>query len=407
MFGMLHSPLRRARTCTGMSAAVMALAISALHSRTGRTDEHAIPPSVAAATATGADAESLPILLQDEFERHACCDGEACDSCNRPFLTIRDRLTFGAEYLLLRPTFGNDTALYQTTTAGQVQLTNTALNYDFGYSSGVRGFLGYRLSDDWLVRFSYLTIGSSDTVGGTSSGNWLGGNGTGFLGPYDTTALAAGQSIQSRASVGLSVYDLEIAGRLGMPSCDAAGQSSLWEAAGAVGVRFADVAVDSDVFNDQTALGQLNEVFVSTSRGFHGVGPRLALQGRRYLGRARRWSAFASGGAALLVGSYDNTDTRFRRRAEGGGVITTNLQTQQDAGTLVVPNLDLSLGATWQLGQRTSLSAGWMLMYWGAVGYAEQISTATAAPAVRPDLVPLTNSSLSYDGAFFKLTHNF
>jgi len=389
-------------------AVIMACWFSAWQPHMAQADDVTALQGFDAASAHAHDADSLPTFIDEESHRHvSCCDDGTCDRCDRPLLTIQDRLTIGAEYLLLRPTLGNATALYQTTTTGGTQLSNTALNYEFGYASGVRGFLGYRLSDDWVIRFGYLAIGSSDSVSGVSSGNWIGGNGTGFIGPFDTIATVAGQSIQSRMDVGLNVYDLEIAGRLATPECAADGRASAWEAAAAVGLRFADVSIDSAVFNDQTALGQLNQVFVNTSQGFHGMGPRLALQGRRYIGRDRRWSAFASGGAALLVGSSDNTDTRFRRRDEGGGRISTNLQTQQDAVNRVVPNFDISLGATWQWRQRTAFSFGWLLMYWGEVGYAEQISTATSAPSPRPDLVPLTNSSLSFDGAFFKLTHSF
>lgn len=356
-----------------------------------------------------AAAQSPSVFEEVEADGHtSSCDCRGpCDHQRRPFLAIRDRVTFGAEYLLLRPTFGNDTALYQTTTTGGTQLANTGLNYEFGYSSGVRGFLGYRVSDDWLVRFAYLSIGASDGVSGVSTGNWIGGNGTGFIGPFDTIATVAGQSIASRVNVALNVYDLELAGRLGAATCEADGCPSPWEAAAAAGLRFADVAIDSNVFNDQTALGQLNQVFLTTSSGFHGVGPRVALQGRRYLGPGRKWSVFGCGAAALLVGTYDQADVRVRLRNEGGGVISRNVQTQADSGILVAPNVDISLGLSWQLARRTSLSAGWMLMYWGEVGYSEGISTATAAPSPRPDIVPLSNSSLSYDGAFFRLTHQF
>lgn len=413
MNGFLKMPVFRMRARWPAVAAMLACLLPAALNRVASADDAPSQETADAPADHVGDAASVrvsvPVFLEDDFDTGvvSCCEApDCCDQCRQPYLTVCNRLTVGAEYLLLRPTLGNDTALYQTTITGGKQLANTALNYDFGYTSGVRGFLGYRLSDDWLVRFAYLTVGSSAGVAGTSSGNWIGGNGTGFIGPYDTVATVAGQSIQSRMDAGLDVYDLEIAGRVNATRCDADGRPSPWEAAAAVGLRFADVGIDSNVFNDQTAVGQLNQVFVTTSRGFHGVGPRLALQGRRYLDKRRSWSVFASGAAALLVGSFDNTDTRFRRRNEGGGVISTNFQSQRDAGRLVVPNLDLSLGVTWQVGRRTSFSAGWMLMYWGQVGYAEGISTAPAN-ANLPALVPLTSSSLSYDGAFFKLTHNF
>lgn len=337
--------------------------------------------------------------------RVGCCEecsgGAACDRCDRRWLAFRDRVTVGAEYLLLRPSFSNGTALYETTTSNLSQLSQRAINHDFGYSSGLRAFMGYRLSDDWMVRFGYTSIfATTSAVGGTSTGDWQGGNGTGFVGPYNTSALVAGQSIRSSLAADLALYDLELAGRLNPDRCGPGSGGSRWEAAGVVGLRFADTSVNSHVLNDQTAISQGDLVLVDTARGFQGVGPRLGIQGRRYLGAKARWSVFASGAAALLVGSYDNLDVRTTVDS-----ITPNVQRQQAGGTLVVPNLDLSLGTTWQVAQRTSLSAGWLLMYFDDLGYSEQISTVVAT--AQPDLVPLTKSSLTYDGFFFRLTHNF
>jgi hypothetical protein len=47
-------------------------------------------------------------------------------------------------------------------------------------------------------------------------------------------------------------------------------------------------------------------------------------------------------------------------------------------------------------------------MYFDDLGYSEQIPTGQD-PRLVPlvELVPLTNSSLAYDGFFFRLTHNF
>jgi hypothetical protein len=69
-----------------------------------------------------------------------------------------------------------------------------------------------------------------------------------------------------------------------------------------------------------------------------------------------------------------------------------------------VPNFDISLGTTWQWLDRTSISAGWMLMYWGHLGYSETIDDGIPGDVTS---VPLTNSSLAYDGFFFRVTHSF
>jgi hypothetical protein len=48
-----------------------------------------------------------------------------------------------------------------------------------------------------------------------------------------------------------------------------------------------------------------------------------------------------------------------------------------------------------------------MLMYFGNLGYSETIDTNGPGPAAVATGVPLTNSSLAFDGAFFRLTHSF
>ena len=305
------------------------------------------------------------------------------------------RFVVGADYLLLRPSFSNSTAMYEAIATGGQTISLTPLNYDFGYASGVRSFLGYNFSADTMGRFSYLTIGASTSVLGTASGNYTGGDGTAYIGPFLTQAVPATASIRSTATVDLDVYDLELARRFEIDlETDGAAR---WDTAGSAGIRFIDSSVNTKVDN---FCPLCPNYLVFTNRGFQGVGPRLAVQGRRYLGQARRWSAFAAGGAALLVGTYGNFDSRLTR---GSGL----LESQATGGTLVVPNFDIALGTSWQWGPRTSISAGWMLMYFGNLGYSETIDPNGPAAGAVATGVPLTNSSLGFDGAFFRLTHSF
>lgn len=306
------------------------------------------------------------------------------------------RWTFGADYLLLRPSFSNNTALYQATSTAQQSIALTPLNYDFGFASGVRGFLGYNFSRDTLARFSYLGIDAATSVFGAATGNYTGGDGTAVFGPMGTQALPEGASIRSSSNVSLDLYDMELARRFELdPDVNNAPR---WDTAGSAGIRFMDSDVTTTIDN---FCPDCPNYFATTERAFQGVGPRLALQGRRYLGPQRRWSAFATGGAALLVGNYRNVDIRERLPVNGQSRL---VESQTVNGTLVVPNFDISLGTSWQWRERTSISAGWMLMYWGNLGYSETIDTGVAGEATT---VPLTNSSLAYDGFFFRLTHSF
>lgn len=301
----------------------------------------------------------------------------------------------GVDYLLLRPSFSNNTAFYRATARDGDSISLTPVNYDFGFSSGVRGFIGYNLSDDTLVRFGYLAIDSSVTIDRAAEGNYAGGDGVAYIGPFFTEAFVPGSTIRSVAGVELDVYDLELARRFELDA-DVAGAAA-WDTAASVGIRFADASVDSTITN---LCPQCPDSFVTTDRTFNGVGPRLAAQGRRYLGAARRWSVFANGGVALLVGDVTNVDRRIT-------VEEPLSESQKVDGTIVVPNVDISLGASWQLADRTSLSAGWMLMYWGNLGYSETIDTGGVGETALATSVPLTNSSLTYDGFFLRLTHCF
>ncbi|MEI6239066.1 MAG: Lpg1974 family pore-forming outer membrane protein [Planctomycetia bacterium] len=344
-------------------------------------------------------AVSLPFAASanDDVEAIVMPEDAVCPPATGALPTVDcpPRFVFGADYLLLRPSFSNSTALYQATAVGGQSIALSPVNYDFGYASGVRGFIGYNFSDDTLGRFSYLGIDAATSVAGTATGNYVGGNGTAYVGPFYTEALPPTASITSTANVSLDLYDLELARRFEIDTeTDGA---TRWDTAGSAGIRFMDSSVATTVDN---YCPLCPNYLVTTKRVFHGVGPRLAIQGRRYLGPARRWSAFATGGAALLVGSYSNVDTRFTK-------VVNLLETQSTGGTLVVPNFDIALGTSWQWGPRTSISAGWMLMFFGNLGYSETIDTNGINAGAVATSVPLTNSSLAYDGAFFRLTHSF
>ncbi len=332
-------------------------------------------------------------------EALAECDPVDCDDdlpswCPRP-----SRFLVGADYLLIRPSFSNSTALYQATKTGGRTIALTPVNYNFAYTGGLRGFLGYRLSDDTIARFGYTAIDASTTASGTATGNYSGNDGVAFIGPFLTLAAPANAKITSTAKMNLDMYDLELVRRFEIDR--EPDNAPRWDTAGSAGIRFVDTSLKTTVDN---YCPLCPNYFVTTERAFSGVGPRIAVQGRRYLGADRRWSAFATGGAALLVGTYRNVDGRLTLPVNGQ---LQAFESQEVGGTIVVPNVDLALGGTWQWGQRTTVSAGWMLMWFGDLGYSETIQTTAIPAGSAATSVPLTNSSLAYDGFYFRLTHLF
>jgi hypothetical protein len=121
--------------------------------------------------------------------------------------------------------------------------------------------------------------------------------------------------------------------------------------------------------------------------------PRLDRFAGALIGPGRRGDAYASADVLLVFRLTLDQDQTFERQSVGG--------------TIVVPNVDISLGGTWQVRPRTSVSVGWMLIYLGSLGYSEIINTAATAPGTPVTSVPLTNSSLSLDGVFFRVSHAF
>jgi len=367
-------------------------------------EESVVEPIAGVESVLADESEPAPTMIESFVES---VERTAAPSSGRTRSEGPGRVTRwigGADYLLLRPSFSNSTAMLTNTRSGglvgftPVTSSLNAVNYDFGYSGGVRGFLGYQATPDHVFRFTYMNFYAQATSVGLARGNWAGGNGTIVIGPYNTGADTPGESINSTASVGLNVYDLEWARRIDVATdC---GRSPAWDAAAGAGIRFLDSRVSSYVFNNVLTAG-FPDLAVTTSRNFWGVGPRVAGQVRRYVGPERRWSGFASVGGSLLVGGVSNTDTRLTLDAD------QTFESQTVGGTIVIPNVDVSLGGSWQIRPRTSLSFGWMLMYFGNLGYAETVTT-TATPTGTPvTSVPLTNSSLSLDGFFFRLAHSF
>ena len=101
-----------------------------------------IAVAACSSAASAADAFEVPAFDTVDGISEPC---ESEPACPEP-QSCPPRWTFGADYLLLRPSFSNNTALYQATSTAGNSIALTPLNYDFGFASGVRGFVGYNFS---------------------------------------------------------------------------------------------------------------------------------------------------------------------------------------------------------------------------------------------------------------------
>ena len=298
----------------------------------------------------------------------------------------------GVEYLYLRTHFGNDLAIHEltaTTVGDTVTNNDRALNFNFGFDSDVRVFVGRRMGDSEL-RFSYEHIQGDANVSGTADGGFANGSGVAFQGLGGTQVSGAGESVNATSHLHLNMFDIERVMRLDLPGCSDCGSG--WDVLWSYGVRIADVNRTIDE-QDPFETVNLNSTFV-------GAGPRIGLEARRNI-CGSRFSGFFSANAGLLVGSY-----RSRFDEIVPGVLQTTVTSQENNLTRVVPNAEMEIGVSWQPTCHTTITTGWMVeTFTDAVGSTANTGGCTSCNMVNP--LAGSGNILSFDGLFIRLEHCF
>lgn len=298
----------------------------------------------------------------------------------------------GVDYLYLRTHFGNDLAMHEltATTAGATVTDNDrALNFDFGFDSDFRIFVGRRMGDSEL-RFAYEHIQGDANVTGTADGGFANGSGVAFQGLGGTQVSDAGESVNATSHLHLNLFDIERVQRLDLFGGGDCG--SPWDVLWSYGVRIAEVQRSIDEQDPFETVG-LNSMFV-------GAGPRIGLEARRNI-CGSHFSGFFSANAGLLVG-------RYRSHFENivPGVLQTTVTSQDNNLTRVVPNAEMAIGVSWQPTCHTTITSGWMVeSFTDAVG-----STASTGGCTTCNMInPLAGSGniLSFDGLFIRMEHCF
>ena len=246
--------------------------------------------------------------------------------------------------------------------------------YDFNYNSsyGIDG--GYRLNDcGGEIRFSYLRLTSD--AGFTAS---PGPNNSRIFSPYEIDG-----NVQGHASTDLKYYDIGFSKTIPLGSplgcCDGGcgetvgcgdgcgggcGWCPAWDLTWSAGVRIVDID-----WSRGTSAVDNQGIFINSAEStlrFQGAGPRVGVQGRRYIGRNGRFSLFANGDLSLLLG-----DPEFHEQGIGtagpGGFARAKFKN-------IIPETDIQVGGTIHLGNRFNLSAGYFLMAFFDLGMRDEYS---------------------------------
>lgn len=284
------------------------------------------------------------------------CNG-GCTGCGAAGCQGGGGFFGGADFLLIQPHFSEAVA-FARGSAGPASLNTDAEPLDFSHDGSLRAFVGYRDGKGGgEFRFTYWNLQGDTAVGaGTPGpgefiidpfGNLFGIDPTGGAAPF---YLADGDSIDTRASVDLNIFDIDMGTSVWLKNPN-------WSLDVLAGVRIVDVgqAYDSvvrDAANNVLAGGDYTVDFT-------GAGPRLGAGLQRVFGCDRQFSVFGKGAGSLLLGQYDVTFGTHYGPFRGG---------QGEQMTRLIPVLDMEVGGAWKLTDRLTLASGWMNQAWFDLG---------------------------------------
>ncbi len=298
----------------------------------------------------------------------------------------------GIDYLYLRTHFGNDLAMHEltaTTVGDTVTNTDRAVNFDFGFDSDYRIFVGRRMGDGEL-RFAFEHIQGDANVTGTADGGFANGSGVAFQGLGGTQVTDAGSSVTATSHLHLNLFDIERVQRLDLPGCLECG--SAWDVLWSYGVRIADI---KRTIEEQDPFETVN-----LDSTFIGAGPRIGLEARRNI-CGTHFSGFFSADAGLLVGRYHS---HFSNSVPGE--LQTTVTAQENNTTRVVPNAQMAIGLSWQPTCHTTITSGWLVeTFTDAVGSTANTGGCTTCNMINP--LAGSGNILSFDGLFIRMEHCF
>lgn len=278
------------------------------------------------------------------------------------------QITAGADYLNARPTFSEATAFARIenfTTNSRQEL----VQYDFAYNASPRIYAGISRPDcKCEIRFTFTQLqGSSQVASGAPRGDTVI-----ILDP--TLPVCSCTEVDAKANVNANTYDIDLAQRnCFAPACcpDPCGQNCArpcqpWDVTYWMGIRIADVNWDS--FGNITNVADQDLVATNEHQmTFTGAGPRVGINVRRYFGRYSRFSLYGRANIALVLGHYQIQSTYFET---DGNDTDTNLLSRDR----VIPVTEIELGMSYNIRQRTTISAGYFMQAWHDLGMSQQIT---------------------------------
>lgn len=281
---------------------------------------------------------------------------------------------FGAQYIYARASFSEALA-YVVTDPNDPQGGNQFVEYDFDYQSSYGFYGGWMVPDcGCMIIFDYARYQSDATANVTPQGVEV------INGPYELN----GQQ-ENYADVDIQSYDLGVARTIPLggcfskcgPSCGdgccddsccgcgtECGWCPYWDITWSAGLRFAEVGWgrNSTSFGGTPTAPTVDTTAV-TRLNFDGVGGRVGLLGRRYFGKQRFASIYASGDISLLVGNMAISTV-----TQDVANVNPAVFSHRNSARRVIPVTEFEVGASAHIGDHVTLSSGYFIAAWHDLG---------------------------------------
>ncbi len=321
---------------------------------------------------------AAPIVIQNGGHIHA--GGlEGCDSCG-PACDLgtlhnggrQGQFFAGVEYLSVRANPSQAISYLERDQTDPLNATNTFHTVDYDFGNSFRLYGGYRWCDcGEEIRFTYSNFDSD----GAFQSPQVGAQGTvTYIADLEIFALQPGDYVRGRSDIDLDSYDLGWSKTipLGSPLCGGCndtccddccgGYCPAWDITFTGAVRAVDYSASraNQSFN---VLNQLQNSAVDTV-DFEGVGGRVGVMGRRYLGKSGLASLYMKGDLSLLVGDYESSQLQT-----SVGTAPTVTVAHSISGTRMIPVTEIEAGGTIYLTANCTLSAGYLFSAWHDLGF--------------------------------------
>ncbi|MBN1853667.1 MAG: hypothetical protein JW829_13125 [Pirellulales bacterium] len=267
----------------------------------------------------------------------------------------------GMDWLHVRADLSENVAYLEKNLA---TFTDTFHEIDMGYNDSYSLYGGYRTCECCgEVRFAFSRYRSGGCIKSPEVNLYRQ-----FQAPLISTAstLDIGDYIASCSEVDARSYDLDFARTIPLGSelddCSCC-WCPAWDLKWFAGLRYADVGwIHAHDLYHQGALPPNSYQHGQTTMDFEGIGGRIGMEGRRYIGRSGRFSVFAKGAISLLLGDIEYTSIQYDVETP------TIFPTQRASFKRIIPVTDIELGGAVHVRDNITVSAGYLLSSWHDLG---------------------------------------